>query len=323
MAILTAEQVLIKKTKKQDRNRFRKSKLKSIFQNYELYLFLVPAVVYFIVFKYVPMYGVQIAFKKFIPTLGIWGSEWVGFEHFERFFNSYFVWDLIKNTIGISVYSIVIGFPIPIIFALLLHEVKNKHYKKFVQTITYAPHFISTIVIVGMILAFLSPSSGIVNNVIKLFGGDPIPFMQKESMFKSIYVISDVWQHMGWSSIIYLAALGGVDVAIHEAAMIDGASKWKRIIHINIPSIMPTIVIMFIMRIGQIMSVGFEKILLMQNDLNIAASDIISTYVYRAGLENAQYSFSTAIGLFNAVINFVFLITVNSICKKLGDTSLW
>lgn len=295
---------------------------KSIKKNWELYLLLAPVILYFLVFHYYPLYGLQIAFKDFIATKGIMGSPWVGLKHFERFFDSYYFWRLIKNTIGIGVFTLLISFPIPIIIALLLNEVKSLRFKKFVQTVIYAPHFLSTVVVVGMLLLFLK-SDGMINQLIMLFGGTPIDFISEPAWFKSIYVLSDVWQTMGWSSIIYIAALAAVDPAQHEAAMIDGASKFQRIIHINIPAIMPTIIILFILNVGSVMAIGFEKVFLMQNDLNMSASDVISTFVYRSGILEAQYSFSAAVGLFNSIINFILLIMVNRIAKKVSDTSLW
>jgi len=300
-----------------------KGALKKILRNYELYIFILPALFYFLIFHYGPMYGIQIAFKNFIPTKGIWGSPWVGLKHFRNFFDSYYFSVLIKNTIGISLYSLVAGFPIPILLALMLNEVKNNKFKKLVQNITYAPHFISTVVMAGMIVAFLSPSNGVVNGVIKLLGGEPIAFMTRSDMFKSIYVWSGVWQGAGWGSIIYLATLSGIDKQLHEAAIVDGATRLQRIWYINVPGITPTMVIMLIMNCGSIMSVGFEKVFLLQNALNMEASDVISTYVYRIGLLNAQYSFSAAVGLFNSVINFVLLVTVNTISKRISETSLW
>ncbi|MGE7924871.1 ABC transporter permease [Viridibacillus arvi] len=295
---------------------------KSFKKNWELYLLLTPVILYFVVFHYFPLYGLQIAFKDFIATKGITGSPWVGFKHFERFFDSYYFWRLIKNTIGIGVFTLLVSFPVPIILALMLNEVKSLRYKKFVQTVIYAPHFLSTVVVVGMLLLFLK-SDGLVNQVIMLFGGNSIDFITEPGWFKTLFVFSDVWQTMGWSSIIYIAALAAVDPAQHEAAMIDGASKFQRIIHINIPAIMPTIVILFILNAGSVMAVGFEKVFLMQNDLNMSTSDVISTFVYRSGILEAQYSFSAAVGLFNSLINFIMLIMVNQIAKKVSETSLW
>ncbi len=250
-------------------------------------------------------------------------SPWVGTEHFERFFHSYFFWRLIKNTLGLGLYSLALGFPIPILLALLMNEAKSAKFKKFVQTVTYAPHFLSTVVVVGMMMIFLSPRYGMVNHLITAFGGRPIDFMAEPGWFKTLYVLSDVWQTMGWSSIIYLAALAGVDHQLHEAARVDGAGRLRRIWHINLPGIRPTIVILLILNIGSIMGIGFEKVLLMQNNLNMETSDIIATYVYRAGIQGAEYSFSAAIGLFNSVVNFILLITVNWVTKRMGETSLW
>lgn len=295
---------------------------KSFRKNWELYLLISPVIAYFIVFHYIPMYGMQIAFKDFIATLGIWDSPWVGMKHFERFFNSYYFWRLIKNTLIIGIYTLAVAFPIPIIIALMLNEVRNSKFKKFVQTIIYAPHFLSTVVVVGMLILFLKPD-GLINQIIILVGGKPIAFMSEPSWFKTLYVFSDVWQTMGWSSIIYLSALTSVDYSLHESAMIDGASRLQRIWHINIPTIMPTIIILFILNAGSVMSVGFEKVFLMQNTLNMSTSDVISTFVYRSGIEQAEYSFSAAVGLFNSIINFIMLVMVNFFAKKINQTSLW
>lgn len=296
---------------------------KRIMRHWQLYVILLIPVALVAIFSYGPMYGLQIAFKDYIPTYGISGSKWVGFKHFINFINSHQFSRLIGNTITISLYSLIAGFPIPIILALALNECTSTKFKKTVQMITYAPHFISIVVMVGIILLILSPSSGIINQFIQLFGGKPIDFMAKPEWFKSIYVWSGVWQGMGYSSIIYIAALAGIDPTLHEAAIVDGASRWQRIWHVNIPGILPTVTILLIMNFGSIMSVGYEKILLMQNSLNMAKSDVISTFVYRMGLESAQYSFSAAVGLFNAVINFILLAIVNTVAKKLGETSLW
>ncbi|MBC8579063.1 MAG: sugar ABC transporter permease [Cellulosilyticum sp.] len=304
------------------KQRLSKAK-KRIMRHWQLYIILLIPVVLVAIFSYGPMYGLQIAFKDYIPSYGIEGSKWVGFKHFINFINSHQFSRLIGNTITISLYSLIAGFPIPIILALALNECTSTKFKKAVQMITYAPHFISTVVMVGIILLILSPSSGIINQFIQLFGGKPIDFMAKPEWFKSIYVWSGVWQGMGYSSIIYIAALAGIDPTLHEAAIVDGASRWQRIWHVNIPGILPTVTILLIMNFGSIMSVGYEKILLMQNSLNMAKSDVISTFVYRMGLESAQYSFSAAVGLFNAVINFILLAIVNMVAKKLGETSLW
>lgn len=292
-------------------------------QNYDLYLFLAPSIIYFIIFCYVPMYGVQIAFKNFLPGSGITGGPWAGFIHFERFFNSHYFWLLIKNTLGISIYSLAAGFPAPIILALLINQVVSERFKRLVQTVTYAPYFISTVVIVGMLTIFLSLNSGIINQLIKLCGGETVFFLAKPEWFKTIYVLSGIWQGTGWGSIIYLAALSNVSVDLYQAAIVDGANKFQRIWYIDIPSIIPTAVIMLILNCGSLMSVGFEKAYLMKNSLNASSAEIISTYVYDVGLIGAQYSFSAAVGLFNSVINFILLLIVNKISKRAANISLW
>ncbi len=302
--------------RKKPRINWRKVKI-----NWQLYLLLAPALVYFAVFKYYPMYGLQIAFKHFRAVDGIWGSRWIGLEHFDRFFNSYYFWDLIKNTLFINLYSLAL-FPISIIVALSLNELRDGKFKKIAQTITYAPHFISTVVLVGMIIAFLDPATGIVNNLLGRIGVGPIPFMTRPELFESVYVWSNEWQNLGWGAIIYLAALAGVDPQLHEAAKVDGATRLQRIWHINIPSIFPTIVIMLVLRMGSMMSVGFEKILLMQNPLNLSSSQVISTYVYDSGLLHGQYDYATAIGLFNSLINLIMLVIANRIARRTG-MSLW
>jgi len=294
---------------------------KRMMKRWQLYVLLAPAIIYFLVFKYYPMYGVQIAFKNFRPIDGIWGSEWVGFDHFIRFFNSHFFWQLLWNTISISLYALLL-FPIPIIVALAFNELKEGKFKKTAQTITYAPHFISVVVFVGMIVAFLNPATGIINHFIQFLGFKPIDFMASPDWFKTIYVLSGSWQELGWGAIIYLAALAGIDPQLHEAAKVDGASRLQRIWYINIPGIMPTVIILLILNMGSMLAVGFEKILLMQNPLNLSASNVIQTYVYDIGILHGQFSFSTAVGLFNAVANFIILITFNRLARRTG-TSLW
>ncbi|OWR26593.1 sugar ABC transporter permease [Saccharibacillus sp. O23] len=301
----------------------KNSRRAQILGNWELYLFMLPAVLYFLIFHYAPMYGIQIAFKNFVPSKGILGSPWVGFDHFERFFNSYYFWDLIWNTFSISFYELALGFPLPIILALAFNEVRNGKFKKTVQTVTYAPHFISIVVMAGMIITFLSPSSGIIIMLINALGFEAPQFLTDPAWFKTMYVLSGVWQSTGWGTIIYLAALSGVDPQQHEAAIMDGASRFKRMLHINLPTILPTITIMLILNMGNILGVGYEKILLLQNSLNLESSDVISTYVYRAGLVDAQYSFSTAVGLFNSVINVILLVAVNWIARRTSENSLW
>lgn len=295
----------------------------SIKKNWQLYIFILPAFLYFLIFHYGPMYGIQIAFKDYIPALGIWDSPWVRFEHFERFFNSYYFDDLIRNTLGISIYELIVGFPMPILLALMLNEAKDGPFKRLTQTVTYAPHFISVVVIVGMLVSFLSPSTGLINHIISALGFERQAFLEDTRWFKTIYVFSGIWQSTGWNSVIYMAALSGVDPQLHEAATIDGASKFQRMIYINIPVLIPTIVILLIMNFGGIMSMGYEKILLMQNPLNLPSSNVIATFTYQQGLLDAQYSYAAAVGLFNAAINAVLLLTVNKISSKLASVSLW
>lgn len=300
-----------------------KEKMFDLAKCWQLYVFLLPALVCLILFSYVPMYGVQLAFKEYNPVQGILGSPWVGFDHFTRFFNSYQFKQLLVNTIALSLYSLVVGFPIPVILALALNHVKNSKYKKLVQTVTYAPHFISVVVLVGMVQIFFSVNGGLINSIIQLFGGEPVLFMGKVEYFRDIYVWSGIWQGMGWSAVIYLAALSGVSPELHEAATVDGATKLQRVWNIDLPTILPTIVIMLILNFGSVMSIGFEKAFLMQNPLNMGHSEIIATYVYKMGLLNAEYGFSTAVGLFNSVINAVLLISVNKIADKLGQESIF
>jgi putative aldouronate transport system permease protein len=305
-------------------NRFTVNNIKKRWnKSWELYLLLIPGLIYFILFCYVPIYGVQLAFKDYIATKGIGGSPWVGVVNFNRFFNSYQFKQLLKNTLGLSLYQLSAGFPLPIILALLLNQVRGSKFKKLVQTATYAPHFISLVVIVSLVNIFFSVHGGLVNEIVKLFGGEPILFTGTEAYFNDIYVWSGVWQNMGWNAIIYLAALSSVSPDLHEAAIVDGANKLKRIWHIDIPSILPTAIILLILNFGQVMSLGFEKAYLMQNSLNIGSSEIISTYVYKIGILNAQYGFATAVGLFNSFINFALLLMVNKTANKLGHSGLW
>lgn len=305
------------------KNSFKNILPRSVRKNWDLYLLILPAVIYFILLKYLPMYGIQIAFKDYSGVKGIMGSPWVGFKHFMRFFKNYQFATLIGNTLGINIFSLLFSFPVPIIFALLLNEVRSKWLKKSVQFITFAPHFLSTVVVVGMVMSFLSPSTGLINHLIEAFGGKSIYFMGEPSMFKEIYIASGIWQNMGFDAVIYIAALSGVDIQLYEAASIDGANKFQRLYHITIPALIPTATIMLIRQFGSLMDVGFEKVFLMQNDLNHSASSVISTYVYEMGITGSQFSFSAAVGLFNSLINFLLVIAVNKTAKKLGDTSLW
>ncbi len=301
----------------------RPRRLARLLRNYQLYIFLLPAIVYFGLFQYGPMYGLQLAFKDFLASKGIWGSPWIGWHNFEVFFSSYFFWQLFRNTLTISAYSLLAGFPFPILLALMLNEVRNGRYKKIVQTVSYAPHFISTVVMVGMILIFLNPDSGLVASLYRALGMQPIPFMNKAGYFQSIYVWTGIWQGVGWNSVIFFATLASVDPQLHEAALIDGASRLQRIWYINIPVIMPTTIILFILNAGQIMNVGFEKIFLMQNPFNSDASEVIATYVYKMGVTGGRFAFSTAVGLFNSVINCAVLIVVNRIAKALSSVGIW
>lgn len=292
-------------------------------RHWQLYILILPALIYFLIFCYAPMYGIQLAFKDYNALLGITKSPWVGFDHFIRFFRSYQFEKLLKNTISLSLWQLILGFPIPVILALSLNYARNAKFKRFVQTITYAPHFISIVVLVGMLNIFFAIKGGIVNQIITAFGGEAILFMGKEKYFQPLFVGSGIWQNMGWNAIIYLATLSGVSPELHEAAVMDGASKIKRVLHIDIPSILPTIIIMLILNFGQLMGIGFEKAYLMQNSLNMGKSEIIATYVYKIGLIDAQYGFATAVGLFNSIINFILLIVVNKISSKVSETSLW
>jgi putative aldouronate transport system permease protein len=269
------------------------------------------------------MYGLQLAFRKFDSLKGLTGGEFVGLDYFRRFIQGAQFESLIKNTFLISFLTLLVGFPVPIFLALVFNQIKNARHKKIIQTIAYVPHFISMIVLVGMLMVFLSPSSGIAGNIYRAFGKEAINIMGEQEYFRLVYVLSEVWQHAGWNSIIYIAALAGIDTQLYEAAKVDGASKWKRIIYIDIPCLIPTIIILLILNAGNVMSVGFEKVYLMQNSLNMTVSEVISTYTYKIGIMNNQISYSSAIGLFNTLINFVFLVTVNFISKKTSKTSLW
>lgn len=292
--------------------------------HWRLYVLLLPALAALIFFRYAPMYGLQIAFQNFKPAKGMAGSAWVGLKHFRSFINSYQFETVLFNTIKISLTSLIAGFPMPIIFALLLNQIRSQRAKKLLQTVTYMPHFISTVVLVGMLLVFLSPSNGLYGHAMRALGvAKPDNLLAKKEWFLPLYVLSGIWQNTGWDSIIYLAALSAVSVDLYEAATVDGASKFKRMIYIDIPCIMPTATILLIMNMGSIFSLGFEKIYLMQNNLNLPVSETINTYVYKQGIEGGKYSYSAAIGLFNTVINFVILLTVNKIAGKVSDTSLF
>lgn len=295
-----------------------------ICKNWLLYLFLFPCLMYVVVFNYIPLYGIQIAFKDFRAVLGIWGSPFADpwYANFARFFDSYQFTTLLYNTLSLSIYQLLASFPLPIILALLLNYTTMPKLKKLAQTMTFAPHLISVVVIAGMLVVFCG-SNGLFNQILHLFGISPIAFLGSSKLYQSVYVWSSVWQHTGYHAIIYVAALTSVSDELHEAAIMDGANKLKRIWHIDLPAIMPTMIILLIMSLGSLMSIGFEKSLLLQNSLNLERSEIISTYVYKIGLQGAQYSYATAIGLFNNIINFILLLTVNRIARNVSGNSLW
>ena len=296
---------------------------KRIWKNRELYILVLPVVIYFILFHYKPMFGLAIAFESnFNPRRGVMASGFVGFQHFVTFFTGPFFVSRMWNTLRISLSMLVFGFPSPIIFALLLNELRGKNFTRTVQTVTYMPHFISMVVLCSMVREFTN-SGGFINQIAMMFGYDGLSMLNKGNLFLPIYVVSGIWQSIGWDSIVYLAALTGIDMQLYEAAKIDGAGRWKQTLHVTLPGILPTIITMFIMRCGQIMSVGYEKIILLYNESTYEAADVISTYVYRIGLVQRQYSYSTAVGLFNSVINFILVILANTISRRLTQTSLW
>ncbi|TMV48153.1 sugar ABC transporter permease [Paenibacillus mesophilus] len=305
-----------------DKNAFKYRAIRDLKLNKYVYLMLIPVVAYYIVFYYVPMYGLQIAFKDFSPGLGLWESPWVGFQHFESFFNSYYFWRLLRNTLLLSFYELLFGFPAPIILALLLNELRSVVFKRAVQTITYMPHFISIVVISGMLVDFLA-RDGLINIVLSWFGVEPIAFLGESSWFRTIFVSSNIWQSVGWGSIIYLSAMSAIDPSLYEAAKVDGASRWKQTMHITLPGIMPTVIILLILQIGTLMSVGTEKILLLYNSTTYETADVIGTFVYRKGILESDFSYSSAVGLFNSVINFILLISANAISRRTSDTKLW
>lgn len=296
---------------------------KNIKRDKALLLIILPVVIHYLVFFYYPMYGNIIAFKNYSPVKGIFGSDWVGFKYFLQFFRSPYFSRVLRNTILISVYSILWGFPIPIIFALMTNDLKAGIYKRVVQAVSYIPYFISTVIVCGMMVNFLSPSTGIINTIIKSLGGKSINFLMEPGWFRTVFIASGIWQGFGWSAIIYLAALTGVSQELYEAAKMDGASKLQRVIHISIPCIMPTIIVTFILQIGTLMSVGYEKIILLYNPVTLDVADVISSYTYRTGLVEGNYSFASAVGLFNSAINLVLVLIANKISRKVSEVSLW
>lgn len=290
--------------------------------NKALYLMVVPIMLFYIAFHYAPMYGITMAFQDFRPAKGFLGSEWVGLEHFKTLFSLPSFKTLIANTFRISFKSIVFGFPAPIILALLINELRNARFAKFVQNLTYMPHFISMVVMCSLIRNF-TLDTGIINYIMSFFGHDPVTLLNDPKYFDIIYVASDIWQGVGWGSIIYLAALTGIDPTLYEAAEVDGANKWRQVIHITLPGILPTITIMLVLRLGGVLNVGYEKLILLYNDLTMPRADVISTYVYRKGLIDLSWSFSAAVGIFNSVVNFVFVMTSNYISRKVNGIGLW
>ena len=306
--------------------RLNKKTLKQrIVLNRQVYIFILPAVIYLFVFNYMPMYGILIAFKDFSPRLGILGSPWVGLKYFTRFFSLSTFSQILRNTLVLSIYQLAAGFPLPVLLALALNSCEYPKYKKLVQTVTYAPHFISIVVIVGMMNILFAPTQGIVVNILHLLGltNQPLMILTDPKAFPHLYVWSSVWGSIGWNSIIYLGALSAVDPTLHESARVDGASKFQRILYIDFPSIVPTVIILLILECGRIMNVGFEKAFLMQKAMNLSTSEIIATYVYKIGIRDGQYSLATAVGLFNSLINFILLISVNRIARYTSDSSLW
>lgn len=291
-------------------------------RNRSLYLMVIPVILFYLLFHYKPMYGAIIAFQDYNPRLGVSGSTWVGFDQFIRFFSSPYFSRLLKNTLLLSVYGIVFGFPAPIILALLLNELKARRFKKTVQTITYLPHFISLVVVTGIVKDF-TQSTGLINDIIVMLGGVRTSLIQNPALYRTIYIVSDIWQGIGWGSIIYLSALSGVDQQLYEAASIDGAGRWKQLIHVTLPGITPTIIIMLIMRMGQLLGTGYEKTILLYNEATYETADVIASYIYRVGILERNWSYSTAIGLFNSAINLVLLLITNKVSRRVSETSLW
>ncbi len=301
----------------------RKSHMKrELYRCRYLYLLVALPVIYFIIFKYTPMYGLIIAFENFKIRKGYFGSDWVGLKHFAKYLTDPGFWVLVKNTLLLSFWQILVVFPVPILFALFVNELPGKHFRNLVQNVSYLPHFISVVVVVSMLTMFCS-KDGLINDIIAAFGGERTSFMLQSGSFRPLYVISELWQNMGWSAIIYISALSGVDVQLYEAAKMDGAGRLKQMRHITFPSILPTITTMFILQMGRIMNISFDKVLLMQNPATYEVSDIISTYVYRRGLEGSQYSYAAAIDLFSSVINLFMLCSTNAISKSMGQNGLW
>lgn len=304
---------------------YRKPKrwIRKVVQSRYLLLMFVPCFLYYLIFKYLPMGGIVISFKDYSLYKGIWESDWVGLKYYQMFFNSPDFWILIRNTFLLGFYKLLFGFPAPIILALLLNEVRVVLFKRFVQTISYLPHFISNVVVAGMVVMFLSPSSGMINRIIESFGFEAINFMVRPEWFRTIYVASEIWQQIGWEAIIYLAALTSIDPSLYEAAEIDGANRWNKLWSVTLPGIAPAIIILFILNVGRVLEIGFEKVFLLYNPATYSTADILSTYVYRTGLINGNFSYAAAIDLFTGVICLIFIYTANTLSRRMSETSLW
>lgn len=296
---------------------------KGIKKHWQLFVILIPAFLFYIFFMYRPMWGLQLAFKDFKIFKGMAASEWVGFEHFIKFFRSPYFWRTIKNTFIINIYGLVFGFPIPIILALMLNEVRHTKFKKTIQTMTYLPHFVSIVVIAGIVVNFLSPTSGLVNIIIEQLGGERINFLTKKEYFRTIYTLMNIWKESGFNAIVYIAALSGIDPQLYDAAYVDGANKWKRIMNVTLPGIAPTIIILLILKIGKMLTVGYESIILLYQPATYETADVISTYVYRMGIANNQYDYATAVGMFNSIVSVCLVILANRLSRRYSDTSLW
>lgn len=323
MAKLAANRAAISvKARSRSSSGFGARLVRDFLLNKYLYLMMLPVIAYYAVFHYAPMYGALIAFKDYSPAKGIVGSDWVGLAHFQDFFTSYYFWRILKNTLIISFYTLLFGFPAPILLALILNEVRGRFFKSLAQTISYMPYFISLVVICGMIVSFTN-NGGVLNILLTHFGYDGQAMLQKPGLFRTIYVLSEIWQKIGWESIIYIAALTSIDQEQYEAARMDGASRLKQMWHITLPGIMPTITIMLILRMGNLLNIGFEKIILLYNSVTYETADVISSFVYRKGLQEFDWSYSSAVGLFNSVVNLLLLLAANRIARKLNENSLW
>lgn len=324
MEAVNIKNIGLKKPTSNKRENFLGKFIRIIKKDRQILLLLLPGLLYYLIFHYGPMYGVLIAFKKYSVAKGILGSDWVGLKHFISFFTGFDAFKIIRNTLMLSVYNLVLGFPAPIFFALLLNEIRSEKFKRLTQTISYLPHFISTVVVCGLVANFLQPESGVINIVLnKLFGIPHIPYLMEPQYFRGVYVGMHIWKEFGWGAIIYLAALTNVDVELYEAAKIDGANRFQQVLFITIPCLLPVAVILLILRLGHILNTGFESIILLYTPLTYETADVIDTYVYRRGLIEANYSFGAAVGLFKSVIALILVVTSNKLSKKLTDTSLW